>query len=508
MIRIRARRWLPQTSLVALSAILLAPGLWLGPWLDAAVFVLAGTRIRGGGVPYRDLWDHKPPGSFLLNALGQFALPWVEPWVVSWLLTLVFTAASILIVHDLLRRQASPRAAWLWSVVGLVGIAGYPMAFGGGYTESFALLPVVGAFWIAVSRAPTLPWLAISACLLSIACLMSLQAVPPCAVIAVAAVAALIQDGNGLRIRTLALRGLAFAGAGLALPLAILAWLAAGGALGDAYDQLIRYNAAYRGTSPELASSLLGGLALVCGYAVPVAASLVRMARYPRSQPRTMWLSLGWLAVAGLSIGYQQRLDTHYLILLIPPLALLSSPGLDMLLGSLRSVRPAIRRLALSGVAATTCAFAFAVILTLVFASVLMGNAANTKAEADQASAWIRTNTAPSADMFVWGDDAYLYLTADRAAYDRYVYEFPLVTQGYWSAGDTADLLARWEASPPRLVVEGRAVVPLFEAPQDIGDSRNLDTLEPLRSFVRANYHLGRQFGRYAIYELGAAGGA
>ena len=63
-------------SLVALTAGLLSPGLWLGPRLRTPpVFVLAGMRIRDGSMPYKDLWDHKPPGAYLINAVGQRSCP-------------------------------------------------------------------------------------------------------------------------------------------------------------------------------------------------------------------------------------------------------------------------------------------------------------------------------------------------------------------------------------------------------------------------------------------------
>lgn len=55
-------------------------------------------------MPYRGLWDSKPPGSYLLNALGQVLLPWLDPWLVGWLLTVVFTGTAILLMDDLLRR--------------------------------------------------------------------------------------------------------------------------------------------------------------------------------------------------------------------------------------------------------------------------------------------------------------------------------------------------------------------------------------------------------------------
>jgi len=155
------------------AAMLLGPGLVTGPLGDSAVFVLEGSRIREGYMPYRDLWDQKPPGVYLINALGQMALPWVNAWLISWLLTLASTAAAVLLIDLLLRRRLSSSASWGWSLVSCVGVACYPIALGGGLTESFALLPLVAAL-LAIAAWPR-TWLTAIAigCALSCACILS-----------------------------------------------------------------------------------------------------------------------------------------------------------------------------------------------------------------------------------------------------------------------------------------------------------------------------------------------
>ena len=37
---------------------------------DSGVFLYTGWRILNGELPYRDVWDHKPPIIFYINALG------------------------------------------------------------------------------------------------------------------------------------------------------------------------------------------------------------------------------------------------------------------------------------------------------------------------------------------------------------------------------------------------------------------------------------------------------
>ena len=87
-VAIAAGKWF---SYAALTGVLLSPGLWFGPVFDAAAFMLVGSGIRSGGMPYRDYWDDKPPGLYLLDALSQAVLPWLDRWLVCWLLTLALT---------------------------------------------------------------------------------------------------------------------------------------------------------------------------------------------------------------------------------------------------------------------------------------------------------------------------------------------------------------------------------------------------------------------------------
>ncbi len=42
------------------------------PNRDSGAFLYIGQRILKGDIPYRDIWDHKPPCIFFINALGLF----------------------------------------------------------------------------------------------------------------------------------------------------------------------------------------------------------------------------------------------------------------------------------------------------------------------------------------------------------------------------------------------------------------------------------------------------
>ena len=487
----KAVRLLRPGSLIAATAGLLAPGLVLGPPIDPAVFVLAGSRIRDGFMPYRDLWDHKPPGGYLLNALGQAVLPWLDAWLVSWLLTVVFTAVAVLVVDDLLRRRLSAGASWGWSLLFCACVACFPVAVGGGLTESFALLPLVAATW-AVAVLPR-SWRTAAAvgCALGCACVFSLQALPAAAVLSGAAV----WDSDWpahLARRSIAL----LAGVAL-LPLAVIGWLAAGGALGDAVDQVLTYNAAYRGSGSQLLVLLPLAALLLMFLAIPVGVALVRMVSRPRAIDRLDWVCLAWCVIYAAYIAYQGRIFLHYLIPMIPPLVVLASEGMQVLWARITSPSPSVRKIAIGLCAVAGVALVISSDVAVQLSGIAMAQASDARQVVDATDDWIEANTPQSATIFIWGNDPAVYLGSARAPYDRYVDLFPLVTAGYSSADQAAAVLESWQASPPALIVESPASVPMLRPSNDAADAKggDVDYLGSLRAFARAHYHLAVSFG-------------
>src|SRR6185369_17929219 len=89
-------------ALLALAVLAQAnPGTEL-PSRDYGIFVYIGEQITHGKLPYRDVWDNKPPGIFYLNAVAL----WIgrgSKWGV-WIVEYFFLCGATLLSFSLIKK--------------------------------------------------------------------------------------------------------------------------------------------------------------------------------------------------------------------------------------------------------------------------------------------------------------------------------------------------------------------------------------------------------------------
>src|SRR5215211_6440767 len=79
------------------------------PSRDSGVFLYIGWMFLKGDIPYRDVWDHKPPFIYFVDALGLTITP-NSQWGV-WFLQAVFIFATFFLLYRLLEKEFNPYAA-------------------------------------------------------------------------------------------------------------------------------------------------------------------------------------------------------------------------------------------------------------------------------------------------------------------------------------------------------------------------------------------------------------
>jgi hypothetical protein len=489
-------------ALVLLAGALLAPGLLLGPALDAAVFSQVGGRLLEGVVPYVGSWDHKPPGIYLADAGAQALLGWSGQWTADWLVTLAATAGIGLGVAAALGSLGVDGWPRRLAAAGAVAFgAQYLLALGGGLTEAPAAALAGAALALALSPTRRAQLLAVGA-LLGLAVTFSVQAVPG----VVAVLILLRRDAKGLG--TVAV--------GFAVPVALVVGsLALAGALPAAVDAVVGYTAAYRASSaayggalsgPVISWTLLASLALIAPAIIGATHALE--ATGPRRN--VAGAAIAWIALAVILFAIQGRFLAHYVIPLAVPLGILSGLGLEPTGRSLSRARKPVERafIVLPLVITLVISIAAGTIGGSMEAAAVAGNAQRL----EKVASYLRDTEGGAGTMLVWGNQPRLYDLAGGSPATRFSYFYPLTTPGFTTTAMIDDVARQLADHPPMFVVDAGSsspgapgFLPLLVFRPVATDGRDLDLLDPLRDFVAARYLLRAVVDGWPVYVLRGA---
>ncbi|HUE97654.1 MAG TPA: glycosyltransferase family 39 protein, partial [Anaerolineales bacterium] len=117
------------------------------PSRDSGVFLYVGWRFLNGDIPYRDVWDHKPPLIYFVDALGITLTP-DSLWGV-WLLQILFIFFTLLFVYKLLDREFGIYAALAGTITLTSGLL--TILEKGNVTEEYALVFQTLCLWLFIS---------------------------------------------------------------------------------------------------------------------------------------------------------------------------------------------------------------------------------------------------------------------------------------------------------------------------------------------------------------------
>lgn len=229
-------------ALVLLSTIVIldaSPALRPIPLTDSAVFLYIGEQVLDGAIPYRDLWDHKGPLIYYINALGQVLTP-ESRWGVWWL-EVVAVGAAAWLGFALMRRAFGLQAALFGSVAWILGLRA--VLDGGNLVEEYALpLQFAALYFFWRSRNSANPWNEVGIGIMSA---LAFLLRPNIIGIPTAIMLVLIWQFVRGRDRRILYQIAVILGSILSILLIVSAYFAAQGALPQLWDNVFTYNFVY-----------------------------------------------------------------------------------------------------------------------------------------------------------------------------------------------------------------------------------------------------------------------
>jgi hypothetical protein len=472
------RRWVLPAGMVlafAWHAALRLHGLGLPLLSDEGEYAYAARVWSAGGLPYRDVFNQKPPMTFLVYRLcASLSSSPAAPRYAAMLAALLTALALLLLAPkrwSVPARLAGPLSYLVLSTTP-VGDFGFPAN-----TEVFAAAFTAWAVW-AASRG-TRRFAALGGLLAGAALMTKQTALWP--VLAAVVLAA----WRGQR-RWDAKAALAFAGGAAAVPALWLGYFWARGGLGFFWDCVVAGNMRYAAVAgwssaaeqgrffvADLAPSFLKG-----SWPAWALAAFGLRGLEARWENRGELTAVLWLAGALLAAATGLLLFPHYFLQAAPPLCLAAAYGVQRLGG--RRAWAALAALALVP-AAARADFYFgksreAVAKDLLYPSPLL--------EDEWLGRRLGELTAPSDSIWVFGSEPALYVYSGRRAATRHDFVYPLTMFPKSPEPLAAELAALRAAKPAYVVYVNQPISTL------IGSRLGLSFRDSVRAWLAADYRL------------------
>jgi hypothetical protein len=494
---------------------------------DQGIYALVGEGLLHGKLPYKDLWDFKPPGIYFVYAFAQavFGKSMLAPRLLEVLGLALLVACSGRLAQTFFGN----------STIGYVGGAlaalihaelefwhtGQPETFGGVLT--FVALVLTTREGKRTRRHAR--WLLVG---FVFGCAALLK--PPLGGGALVCGAYLVkreQLQTGLKSAAAALL---LVGVGLALPFVLtVAWFAARGGLGALYWTMHDFTPGYTALSwtgrraPEMFYYALQE-AFFKFSALNTAGVVAAVAMTPVHQRERegIFLVLGVIAMHVTGIAMQGKFFPYHYGATLPLIAFMAGLGLYKLW----------RRCLMGGPGGVLAFVAFVVACVAMRQAVNdlpqdfwdrsairmryllrippyerrealdaeLGAVADVSLAADRAVATeIRARTRGDAPVFVWGFEPVIYWLASREPSTRFIYDVPQRTR--WQRERArSDMMRDLAARPPAVVVVQRNDVFPMVTGDTLDSRRALATFPELEQLIDSNYELATSVEDFDLF--------
>jgi hypothetical protein len=435
---------------------------------DSGVFLYSGWRIINGDLPYRDFWDHKPPVIFFINALGLLITN-NSRWGV-WLIEFIGLFLAALLGFKLVRKVFGIFPAIFSQVIWLLSLI-YTIK-GGNLTTEYTLPLQFLALWLIRDADkddfPFSRWFFIGF-VGSIAFFTKQNTIG----IWIAIVIFLLYRRIKIdQKRKSLIEIIFFFFGGLTFSLCLVLFFVFQGVILEFWSAAFEYNFVYSLSSRNIldrVKPIVEGVSLLTktglfqfamiGY---IAGLLLykEMKTQVKQYSALLLVLLIDLPIEFILISVSGRTYYHYYMTLLPVLAFFSAITFWMIINSLRlwKVESIIKWV-----------FMISVVIILIWSSyadyknqLVTFNSIGDKFMIN----YISSNSNFGDYVLLWGAESSINFFTERESPGKYVYQYPLFTDGYVNEQMILEFLEDIIQKKPKLIIDtNNSFTPFFDFP-------------------------------------------
>jgi len=521
-------------AILLLFVLLRLPTLYEPFGRDQGIFATVASGLLEGKMPYRDLWDHKPPGIYFLYAL-VFKLLGKEMRSVA-LFDGLSTMFTILLLFKLSRELFDRRSAYLATIIFTVLSSGIFFFgwWGRGQPEVFMLLPILGVISLlkpVAGKAKSGFSFLFAGLLGGIAFSLKTTILP---LLFLSSLFLLIEDGMSTRGMERGIAKILLFSSGVII--ALLPFLIFFG-MNTAWDEFfysnVTFNLSAHTHHPYDLDFLIKlkdhfdviGTRIHFLWWTIFLLALYGLIRITRIEKKKRALLIVWMAGTILSICMGWWLFYYHFIILIPPLAVFTSCGFFQLSDRLIFQRTKRYQIAGNLIVSLLALFLLLEFLLAYYSAyistgimpALLGRGKINAVEIYSRyrvqeitindfsftddyllAQYLKTHTRKEEKIFIWGWEALVYFLSEREPASRYIFIYPLIQDNLEKRRDAQKIF--WKElnknKPRYFMVAKNDQNPIDQ----IGSEKRLSLFPELGELLKRNYAKENETERFIIY--------
>jgi len=478
---------------------------------DEGIFGYAGQQILNGGIPYRDVFDHKPPVTYYLYA---FALLFVPPTATGIHIFLhLYNYLTLISVYLLAKRVTESTTTGLWAAFAYAVFSSSPEIQGfSASSEMFMLLPITLCLLFAVlaMKRNSLLLLFSSGTMGALACWTKQTAIFSVFFVIVYIVTerVLLNSCNCRKLHEHVARSLLFwAAGGIGISVLIMAYFYEN----HLFDEFVYWSFTHSFIYSKAASipnktwEIYKMIALVFrGNFMLFLAGILMCLRSIAKREKYGVFFLGFLlfSIIGTIPGYVYN---HYFAQIAPAIALIGGFGVSNMMamtkkGRARLIGAALITILVMGVPLVTYANYYYKKSPDWNSHALLGDI-NAFPESRKIASYISARTNPNDSVYIFGSEAQILLYAHRKSATSFALIYPLL---FATPRHKEFQLKAWKEiinnSPKYIILNNSGVSTYWDGKADLAFAEKIQTLIDEQYYQEAIMFItGEEKGRLVI---------